>query len=77
MQKEASTDGGGEDHAGRIGQGHLLGKTSRVRVPAFIALWIGKFDLQLYDFHLHPEAETSLAVQTCVSQVVVISSEQW
>lgn len=54
------------------GNGIFLERQVRVGVLAFTALWIGKFDLQLYDLHLHPEAETSLAVRTCVSQVVVV-----
>jgi len=49
---------------------------SGVGVPAFTALWVGNFDLQLYDLYLHPAAETSLAVQTDVSHVVIISSGQ-
>ena len=49
---------------------------SGVGVLAFTALWVGKFDLQLYDLHLHPAAETALEVQTYVSQVAIISSGQ-
>lgn len=47
---------------------------SGVGVLAFTALWVGKFDIQLYD--LHPAAETALEVQNCVSQAAITSSGQ-
>lgn len=50
---------------------------SGVGVLAFTGLWVGKFDIQLCDLHLHPAAETALEVQNCVSQVAIISSGQY
>lgn len=49
---------------------------SGVGVLAFTTLWVGKFDLQLYDLHLHPAAQPALEVQTCVPHVVILSSGQ-